>query len=180
MPGTEIIPMSWQVIDLVVEKVCGLIGENAARVLTSVREMDHDSDPDPEIVYQLGNDLGELLGPDGAFAVVRQVGREIGHAFTDGKERAEALGILEETLRHLGFAYRIDLEDDDAYICQCVFYDLLKRDGAAPIQRPVCWVGWGFIEGCLANINQAHHITWMERDIEAQRCRFRISRTPLD
>ncbi len=180
MSEAGVMPMSWQVVDLLVEKVATLIGEHAAGILRTVREMDHTGDPEPEMVYQLGNDLGELLGRDGAFAIVRQVGREIGREFTDGKERGEALRILEETLRHLGFAYRIDLEGDDAYICQCVFYDLLQRDGAGPIERPVCWAGWGFIEGCLANINGAHHITWAERDIQAQRCRFRISRNALE
>jgi predicted hydrocarbon binding protein len=178
--AVEVLPISWQVIDLLVEKIVSLIGKDAAGVLGTVRAMDHSQDPSPEMVYQLGNDLGELLGKDGAFAIVRQVGREIGKEFTDGKSRAEALKILEETLRHLGFAYRIDLDDDDAYICQCVFYDLLDRDGFGPIERPVCWAGWGFIEGSLANISGAHHITWAERDYEAKRCRFRIKRSALE
>ncbi len=180
MTTEQITPMSWQVIDLLVEKIASLIGEDAAGLLATVREADHHRDPSPELVYQLGNDLEELLGRDGAFAIVRQVGREIGREFTAGKEREEALRILEETLRHLGFAYRIELEEDDAFICRCVFYELLRRDGYGPVQRPVCWAGWGFIEGCLGTIEGAHHITWKERDLENQRCRFRISRTPLD
>jgi len=180
MSGQTIAPMSWTVIDLLVEKISSLIGENGTRVLESVRRMDRGNDPSPEFVYRLGNELGELLGSEGAFAVIRQVGREIGREVTAGKDRGEALELLADTLRHLGFAYRIELEEQDAWICRCVFYDFLQRDGYGPVERPVCWAGWGFIEGCLGTIEGAHHITWKERDEAGQRCRFRISREALE
>ena len=173
-------PLSWQVLDILVDKVTGLVGERAVNVLSTLDDADRTQPPDPRIVYNLGNELEEVFGKKGAFALLRQVGREIGLFFTNGKESDEAADILAVTLRQLGFAYAIRLDEEDAYICQCVFYKFLEEDGFGPIQRPVCWTGWGFIEGCLSNVNGAHHVQWKERDYEAKACRFSIRRTAAE
>lgn len=169
--------LSWQVLDILVEKIRGLIGEGAVSVLQSIKTADRNQPPNPELVYNIGNELEDMIGKKGAFALLRQVGREIGAMFTDDKNSEEATEILAVTLRNLGFAYEIKLEEKEAYICKCVFYDLLAADGYRPVQKPVCWTGWGFIEGCLSNVNGAHHIKWKGRDIEARECKFEIRRS---
>ncbi len=166
--------MSWQVIDLILEKMRLLIGEGALSVLQEIKNVDRSSDPSPELVYRLSNELGDLLGAQGAFAVIRQVGREIGVHFSEGKGAEAAKTILQETLRGLGFAYEIRLDESDAYICSCVFHRMIEAEGARPIEKPVCWAGWGFIEGCLKEINQAHHIRWRDRNEQKKECRFEI------
>ncbi len=173
-------PLSWQVLDILASKVQGLVGEGAMSVLTTLENADRTQPPDPRIVYDLGNEMEELFGKKGAFALLRQAGREIGKNFTDGKKSDEAAEILASTLRQLGFAYEIKLEDNDAYICKCVFYKFLEADGHGPVQKPVCWTGWGFIEGCLSNVNGAHHVKWKSRDKEAQACRFSIRHSAED
>lgn len=170
----EIEQLSWQVLDIIVDKIGGIIGEGAVSVLQTIKNADRNQPPNPQLVYNIGNELEEIIGKKGAFALLRQVGREVGGMFTDGKGSEEAKEILEVTLRNLGFAYEIKLQDTEAYICKCVFYDLLAADGYRPVQKPVCWTGWGFIEGCLANVNGAHHIKWKGRDIEARECKFEI------
>lgn len=176
----EITPLSWQVLDIVIEKLAGLIGPSAMKVLKTMDGADRSQPPSPRIVYNLGNELADLVGDKGAFALLRQVGREIGIMFTDGKDAETAREILNLTLRQLGFAYEIKLDSKDAYICKCVFYDYLKEDGYAPVEKPVCWTGWGFIEGCLKNVNGAHHIKWQERDYEKKACRFSVRMSAND
>ena len=176
----EIQPLSWRVLDIIIERIHGLIGAGALGVLTTLDGADRSQPPDPRIVYDLGNEMGDLFGNKGAFAILRQVGREIGRMFSDGTNPLEAREILQVTLRELGFAYEIKLSETDAHICRCVFYDLLKADGHGPIRRPVCWMGWGFIEGCLKNVNGAHHVQWQDRDEAAQACRFAIRKTADD
>lgn len=169
-----ITPISWQVLDTLIEKLEGVIGARAMKILKTIDSADRNSPPSPRIVYDLGNELEDLLGKKGAFSLLRLVGREIGQMFTDGKDTESARELLNVTLRHLGFAYEIKLDSEHAYICHCVFYDYLKQDGFAPIERPVCWTGWGFIEGCLKNVNGAHHIKWQKRDNQKKACRFSI------
>jgi|GEM_PF-1061850 len=170
-------PLSWQVLDIILEKLQGLVGEGAMGVLKTLKSADRTQPPNPRIVYDLGNELEDLVGPKGAFALLRQVGREIGILFTKGKDSETAAEILATTLRQLGFAYEIKLEEDSAYICKCVFYGFLKQDGFEPVEKPVCWTGWGFIEGCLSNVNNAHHIKWVGRDNLKQECRFSIRKS---
>ncbi len=170
----DIQQLSWQVLDIILDKLRGLIGERAIGLLHTVQDADRTHPPSPRLVYDIGNELEEVVGKKGAFALLRVIGREIGVMFTEGKDTKIATEILTVTLRNLGFAYEIKLEDKDAYICHCVFYDILNADGHGPIEKPVCWTGWGFIEGCLSNINGAHHIKWMERDIDAKACRFDV------
>jgi len=172
--------IGWQVIDVLVAKVASLIGENAVRILPSVRDLDRSKDPSPEIVYQLAEELAELLGKNGAFAIIRQLGREIGQEVTEGKTKGEAVEILRDTLRQLGFAYAVELAENNAYICNCVFYEILKKNGHGPIEQPVCWAGWGFIEGSLKRILGSHHITWKERDYEHEKCRFHVAKDAFD
>ncbi len=175
--GEEIEQLSWEVLDIIVDKIGGIIGEGAVSVLQTIKTADRDQAPNPELVYNLGNELEEIIGKKGAFALLRQVGREVGKMFTDGKHPEEATEILAVTLRNLGFAYEIKLNEKEAYICKCVFYDLLAADGYRPIQKPVCWTGMGFIEGCLSNVNDTHHIKWKGRDLQARECKFEIRRS---
>ena len=174
-------PLSWQVVDILIDRLESLIGKKAINVLfQAFGEIDRSVAPDPVIIYQLGNELYDLVGKNGAFALLRQVGREIGGMFTDGKDAESALELLNKTLAELGFAYEIKLDDENAYICKCVFYKFLQEDGYKPVERPVCWTGWGFIEGCLKNVNGAHHIKWEGRDNKAQACRFSVKMTSDD
>ena len=170
----DIEQLSWQVLDIIIGKLGDLIGEGAITVLRTIQEADRSAPPNPQLVYRLGNELEEVVGKKGAFSLLRQVGREVGEMFTGGKSPEEATEILAVTLRNLGFAYEIRVQDEEAYICKCVFYDLLAADGHKPIQKPVCWTGWGFIEGCMKNVNGAHHVQWKGRNIEARECRFEI------
>jgi len=52
--------------------------------------------------------------------------------------------LLEKSLNAFGFAYKIERNSNEAYICNCVFYEgALKPRGLGPIEHSVCWYAWG-------------------------------------
>ncbi len=127
-----------------------------------------------EVMYALTDTAQNLLGPKGAFATLRQVGRSLAKSLMEKYPREQWEHILASALNDFGFASRIELEKqaDRAFICNCVFYEKLQQNSLQPTSHAVCWAGWGFIEGFMREAEGVTSIVWKQRDQANQRCEF--------
>ncbi|MFT4644747.1 MAG: putative hydrocarbon binding protein [Planctomycetota bacterium] len=60
--------------------------------------------------------------------------------------------VLVAALNDFGFAQEIIKEENQAFICNCVFYDILQSKALKPIPHSVCWADGGFIEGFMREL----------------------------
>ncbi|MGB1019250.1 MAG: hypothetical protein ACPGVH_09260 [Chitinophagales bacterium] len=170
-PEINVNQISEEVIEVLVGLARGVIGFNVGSVVLRELKVENENDG-REIVYNFAGSLETTLGRNGAFATLRQVGRDLAEKLMDDNHEAEWESLFHNALREFGFAQQIKQEKDSAFICNCVFYDVLKADGLGPIEHPVCWTGWGFIEGFMKVFEGVQRIKWTGRDIEAKRCKF--------
>ncbi len=171
--------ISKEVIDVLVGLAKGVVGTNVGAVILREMEIENDSDG-REIVYKFAESIEGTLGKNGAYATLKQVGRDLAVKLMNDSPEDQWEGLFHNALREFGFAQKIVQEKDTAYICSCVFYDVLKADGLGPIQHPVCWTGWGFIEGFMKKFEGVQRIRWTGRDVEAKRCKFDFIRNNED
>ena len=124
------------------------------------------------VIFAFAESSTEILGKKGAFATLRQVGRELAKVMMTKHPRDEWENVLSTALNSFGFAQQIIKEGDKAFICNCVFYDILKENALKPIQHSVCWAGWGFIEGFMKELKGIKGIQWKKRNNIEKRCQF--------
>lgn len=159
------------VIEVLVALARGVIGFNVGTVL--LRELKIENPEDGrEIVYKFAGTIEETLGKNGAFATLKQVGRDLAKKIMAENPESEWDNLFQNGLREFGFAREIKKEKDKAFICSCVFYEVLQQDGLQPTQHPVCWTGWGFIEGFMKVFEGVQRVKWHSRDVENNRCQF--------
>lgn len=163
--------ISKEVIQLLVNLTRGVIGYNIGSVL--LRELDiKDITNGKEIVYKFSQSLEDTLGKGGAHATLKQVGRELAETLMSESPNSEWDKLFKTALNDFGYAQIIEKNTDSAYICNCVFYDILQVNNLEPTEHPVCWTGWGFIEGFMKVMEGVQRIKWVERDILNNRCKF--------
>ncbi len=158
-----------EVINLLVSLMKNVLGENAVNVILKNCQDPKDG---RRLVYRFAQETQNLLGDNGSFAAMRQLGRELAKKLMEEHPREEWEEILRTALNNLGFAKQIKREEDKAFICDCVFYPLLEENGLKPISHAVCWAGWGFIEGFMKEIEGVKGIKWSKRDYEHRSCQF--------
>ncbi len=169
MKNTGIGEINQEVIDLLVSLMKGIIGENTVNViLRNCKEPENGR----RLVYRFAEETQKLLGDKGSFAAMRQLGREIAKKLMEEHPEEEWEEILRTALNNLGFAKQIKREESRAFICDCVFYELLKENNLKPITHAVCWAGWGFIEGFMKELENVKGIKWIKRDYEHRSCQF--------
>lgn len=160
-----------EVITVLVDLMRNVIGTNAVDIILKKIEVEEEA-KGRFIVFAFAESSTNLLGKKGAFATLRQVGRELAKVMMQKHQRDEWEMVLETALNDFGFAQKIEADMQNAFICNCVFYDILKSKSLNPIEHSVCWAGWGFIEGFMRELKQIRGIQWMNRDIENKRCQF--------
>lgn len=129
----------------------------------------------PTIIYELAGEMGKTFGTRGAFATLREVGRQVARDLMEHHPREEWGKVFEEGLNIMGFAKGVKKEPTRACICSCIFYpNFLQKEGLKPTEHPVCWIGWGFIEGFMKAFTNALGVRFKERDFERQQCWFEI------
>lgn len=171
--------ISEEVIGVLVDLARGVVGTNVGAVV--LREMKIENENDGrEIVYKFAASIEDTLGKNGAYATLKQVGRDLSQKLMEENDESEWENLFHNALSEFGFAEMVKKEDNAAFICSCVFYDILKVDGLGPTQHPVCWTGWGFIEGFMKEFEGVQRIKWTGRDIEAKRCKFDFIRNNED
>lgn len=160
-----------KVINLLINLVQDIIGDKAVKI--ALKNMNVSGKVEGrKIIFAFSDQMQKMLGRNGAFASMRQVGRELAKFMMKQYPREEWEIVLENALNDFGFARRIDKHKDKAFICNCVFYEILEKNNLAPVSHAVCWAGWGFIEGFVKEIEGAKGIKWVSRDYENEMCRF--------
>ncbi len=168
-----------EVIDILVDLTRNVIGFNVGSVVLRELKIENPNDG-REIVYKFAESIENTLGKNGAFATLRQVGRDLANKIMDENPESEWKFLFENALREFGFAQMVKQETNKAFICNCVFYDILQNDNLEPTQHPVCWTGWGFIEGFMKEFEGIQRIKWSHRDVENRRCQFDFIRNNED
>lgn len=160
-----------EVINTLIDLMKNVIGSNGVGIVLKNLDVE-DGAAGKKIVYQFAESTTKILGVKGAFATLRQVGRELAKAMMTKHPRDQWEFVLRTALNDLGFAQKIDFDAKEAFICNCVFYSILKKNKLEPIQHSVCWAGWGFIEGFMKALEGVKGIQWKERDVLQNRCKF--------
>ena len=158
-----------EVINLLVSLMENILGKSAVQVILKNCK---DKTDGRRLVYKFAEETQKLLGDKGSFAAMRQLGRELAKKLMEEHPKEEWEEILATTLNNLGFAKQIRKEKDRAFICDCVFYDILEENNLKPITHAVCWAGWGFIEGFVKEIEGVKGIQWVSRDYQHRSCQF--------
>ncbi len=158
-----------EVINLLISLMKNILGNNAVEVIL---KNCRDKTDGKRLIYKFAEETQNLLGQKGAFASMRQLGRELAKKLMEEHPKDEWEDILAVALNNLGFAKAIKKEKDRAFICDCVFYPILEENNLKPITHAICWAGWGFIEGFVKEIEGVKGIEWVSRDYEHRSCRF--------
>lgn len=160
-----------EVVDTLIGLMTDVIGKNAVNIV--LKQFPEGEMPaGKELVFRFAEETNNLLGTSGAYAVLRQVGRDLAKRVAASRPESEWVQALEQSLNDFGFADRITKEEDNAKICNCVFYSILEERNLQPTGHAVCWAGWGFIEGFMKAISGVKGIKWVERDNANKACKF--------
>jgi predicted hydrocarbon binding protein len=164
-----------EVINTLIDLTKTIIGEKAVdNIVKSVMEKNKENCTGRDIIFAFADEIQNLYGQNGGYAIIRQLGREVAKSLMEKHPKEEWEDLLEKSLNAFGFAYKIERNENEAYICNCVFYEgNLKPRGLGPIEHSVCWCGWGFIEGFIRDLEEGvKAIKWEERDYENKKCKF--------
>jgi len=125
-----------------------------------------------EIVFELAQEVQDILGERGSYATMRQIGREVANKLSKQHPPEDREQIFRIGLRMMGFAEGIGDQEGFVYIQSCVFYpNFLEPRGLSPLQHCVCYGGVGFIEGFLNLLEEKKGIEWVKR--EDNKCFFK-------
>ncbi len=158
-----------EVIELLISLMENVLGKGAVQVILKNCK---DQTDGKRLVYRFAEETQKLLGDQGSFAAMRQLGRELAKKLMEEYPQEEWEEVLSTTLNNLGFAREIKKDKERAFICDCVFFDILLENNLKPITHAVCWAGWGFIEGFVKEIEGVKGIKWSSRDYEKRICQF--------
>ncbi|NPB05079.1 MAG: hypothetical protein GXO08_01715 [Aquificae bacterium] len=129
----------------------------------------------PQIIFAVAGEMEKTLGRMGAYASLRELGRSVARDLMAQHPKEEWEKIFEEGLAIMGFAKGVQREPNRACICSCIFYpQFLSKKGLQPTEHPVCWIGWGFIEGFMKEFTGATGVRFAGRDFENERCWFEV------
>ncbi len=163
--------ISKEVVDTLISLMEGVIGQKAVKIVLNGIDVGENA-KGKDIVYAFAQSTTDILSKKASFAILRQVGRELAQAIMSKHDKESWDFVLETTLNDLGFAQKILKQENEAFICNCVFYAKLQENNLQPTEHSVCWTGWGFIEGFMREIKDIKAIKWVDRDIENNRCQF--------
>ncbi len=158
-----------EVVNTLIGLMKNILGEKTVNIILNQLGEDISG---RELIFSFADETQKLLGEKGGFSSMRQLGRELARSLMNENPPNQWEKILENALYEFGFAKRIEKEKNFAYICSCVFYEILEKNSLKPIEHCVCWAGWGFIEGFVKEMEGAKGIKWVERDYENEKCRF--------
>jgi predicted hydrocarbon binding protein len=164
-----------EVIDTLVSLTRNILGDKAVdQILNNIAKKVGDNLTGRDIVFAFTDEIQNIYGQNGGYAIVRQLGREVAKVLMEKHPKEEWEEVLEKALNEFGFAYKIERNKNEAYICSCVFYEgVLKPRNLNPVEHCICWYGWGFIEGFVKNLEEGvKGIQWVDRDYENRKCKF--------
>jgi predicted hydrocarbon binding protein len=151
-----------------------IIGEKALKVFK--REIENSESTDvPAVVFKIAREMEKTLGKKGAYSILRELGRTVARDLMNSHPKEEWERVFREGLNIMGFAKGVKREPTRACICSCVFYPrFLEREGLKPTEHPVCWIGWGFVEGFMKAFTGAKGVRFVKRDFAKRECWFEL------
>lgn len=171
--------ISTEIISILVNLAKGVIGNNVGGVI--LREMEiNDFTNAKEIIYKFSSTVENIIGKNGAFATLRQIGRDLATKILEENPKHEWSLLFNNAMNEFGFANMIKHRDGSTFMCNCVFYNVLQKEGLEPTEHPVCWAGWGFVEGFMKEFENIQRIIWVGRDNDAKICKFDFIRNNED
>ena len=166
--------ISQEVLDEIYEILRKLVGQGNVDIFKRLEE-EKGTENIAQVIFELADEMGKLFGPRGAYATMRQVGRQIAQNLMKKYPKEEWERIFKETLNTMGFAEEITRDGNKACICSCRFYpQFLESCGLRPTEHPVCWIGLGFVEGFMKAFTDAMGVRFKNRDYENSQCWFEI------
>ncbi|WP_297457328.1 hypothetical protein [Persephonella sp.] len=162
-----------EVISILVKLTKNIIGDKAVELI--LKDLGEDISG-RQLVFAFAEKIQDLFGEKGGFSTMRQLGREVAKTMMEQNQKENWEKVMEQALNELGFAERVEREENAAYICKCVFYEILDDRSLKPTEHSVCWAGWGFIEGFAKHMYGAKGVQWKERDYENEKCKFEYIR----
>ena len=152
----------------------GIVGTRAVNLFKKRIEEKEITDI-PQTIFELAGEMEKIYGKKGAFATLREVGRQVAKDLMEIHSKEDWERVFEEGLNVMGFAKGVKKEETKACICSCIFYpQFLEPKNLKPTEHPVCWIGWGFVEGFMKAFTNALGVRFKERDFENQSCWFEI------
>ena len=162
------------VIDTLITLTKDILGNNAVNeILNRISEKTSDNASGKDIIFAFTDEIQNIYGLKGGYAIVRELGRTVAKVLMNKYPKEQWEEVLESALNEFGFAYKIERNNNEAYICNCVFYEGILTRNLKPIEHCVCWYGLGFIEAFVRRLEEGvKGIRWVERDYENKKCKF--------
>ena len=171
--NNEIAPITNETINLLLNIINGVLKFDISDILKeSLNISDKDKTDGKKVVFQYASAIESKLGKQKSFSTLRQVGKSLAKQLMQKNSKDKWEYLLQYSLRKFGFAQKVQKDEKSAFICNCVFYDMLQKEGLDPTEHSVCWAGWGLIEGFVMEFEDVLSIKWSYRDIENSRCKF--------
>ena len=110
-----------------------------------------------DLLIAFGDKLQVQYGNNGAFATMRQLGREVGKKLMSVHPDDEWNHLMRKGLSTLGFTDNIRIEDKKIIVTDCIYFNILEHRGINPTEHSFCWMGMGFIESFIRVFNKDVH-----------------------
>ena len=166
--------ISQEILEDLYKILSDIVGEKAVNLFKKRIEKKGIKDV-PTIIFEVAGEMENIFGTKGAFATLREVGRQIARDLMESHPKEEWEEIFERGLNIMGFAKGVKKEPTRACICSCIFYpNFLSKKNLKPTEHAVCWIGWGFIEGFMKAFTGALGVKFQERDHQNEACWFEI------
>ena len=167
-------PLTEELLEVIYKNLSQIVGDKALKLLRRKAEEEGENNI-PKIIFEIAGEMEKLFGSKGAYSVLRELGRTVAHQLMEAYPKEKWQEIFEKGLNIMGFAKGVKKEPTRACICSCIFYpQFLGPKNLKPTEHPVCWIGWGFIEGFMKAFTGAAGVRFTERDYENQACWFEI------
>ena len=166
--------LSEEILENIYHLLEGIVGEKAVKLIK--RKITEKGITEvSQIIFETAQEMGEIIGQPGAYATLREVGRSVARNLMNEHPKEEWEKVFREGLNIMGFAKGVKREGNRACICSCIFYpQFLGPRKLKPTEHPICWIGWGFIEGFMKEFTGALGVEWKERDYEKEQCWFEV------
>lgn len=127
-----------------------------------------------QLLFAFTDGIQKKYGVNGAFATMRQIGREVAKGLIADHSSSEWEHMLDLGLRKMGFNVLPFENDKEACVFDCVYLRILESVELKPVEHCICWMGWGFIEGFIRMFeDDLVSKQWVNRNLKEKKCCIR-------
>lgn len=164
-----------EIVLKIIEIAKGLLGSfNVNTMLNQVA--DAGSIPEGcDLLIAFGDKIQSQYGDKGAFATMRQLGREVGKNLMANHPAEEWEDLLKTGLLTLGFTKNIKIGENSVEVTDCVYHKILEQRGKKPTEHSFCWMGLGFAEIFIRAFNKnIRSVKWQHRNDNMNCCFYKL------